>query len=99
MGWSGTTEAALVRSELLAAISMAVPTMLTTMIPIAIGRLTVTCVIAKFLVANRFLRRFVTCFTVKRVDRFEGMNPPREEVGTRPEAQTEYRASRPDRGG
>src|SRR4029450_95611 len=76
MGCSGTIDAALVGSELRATISMAVPTMHTTMMPIAIGRLTVKCVIPKFFIAKCFVICFAKCFTVKRVDRFAGMSPP-----------------------
>ena len=87
MGPSGTTEAALVGSELLATINMAVPTMHTTMMPIAIGRFTVKC----FMTKRFFAKCLVNCFA-KCVDRFEGMNPPLGSVGAPSSAQTEYRA-------
>src|SRR5262245_24301936 len=76
MGCSGTSDAALVGSELRATISMAVPKMHTTMMPIAIGRLTVKCFIPKFFIAKCFVTCFAKCFTVKRVERFAGMSPP-----------------------
>jgi hypothetical protein len=48
----------------------------TTMMPIAIGRLTVKCFIPKFFIAKPFVICFAKVFTVKRVDRFAGMSPP-----------------------
>src|SRR5678816_1490450 len=91
MASSGTIDAALVGSELRATISMAVPTMHTKMMPIAIGRLTVKCFIPKFFIANSLVICFAKCFTVKRVDRFAGMSPPWGSIRTAPGPQTRYR--------
>src|SRR4026209_2259025 len=76
MGRSGVIDAALVGSELRATISMAVPKMHTTMMPIAIGRLTVKCFIPKCFIAKPLVICFAKCLTVKRVDRFAGLSPP-----------------------